>query len=131
MWTVKQRFVLASMLLALAVYLAIRAILHRSYISNPPPLDPPLASQMADRIDPNTATWQAWATLPNIGERRAREIVDYREQFVRTHGGRAAFQRPEDLLPIRGIGVATLDNLKPYLLFPQTQPATSGSERVD
>jgi hypothetical protein len=34
------------------------------------------------------------------------------------------FKEPADLAHIRGIGPATVENLKPYLVFPTDSPAT-------
>ena len=48
-------------------------------------------------VDINTASWPEFANLPGVGEKLAREIVNYRTQI----GG---FQRTEQLLEISGIG---------------------------
>ena len=79
-----------------------------------------------DKVDPNAATWQELATLPNIGEKRAKEIVEYRRQFEQLHPGRAAFAKAEDLLPIRGLGVTLVGGLRPHLVFPSgAEPAAA------
>jgi competence protein ComEA len=125
-WTPAQRGVLIALVLGLALYAGVRYALNPMHVSNPQPLVPPRASELADRIDPNTADLDSLAALPLIGERRARDIVAYRERFVADHPSEAAFKKPDDLLRIRGIGASMVDQLKPYLLFPPaTQPATS------
>lgn len=53
-------------------------------------------------VDLNTADVQALCTLPGVGEKRARAIVDYR---VRAGG----FGRMSDLLAIPGITPAVLE----------------------
>lgn len=53
-------------------------------------------------VDLNTADVQALCTLPGVGEKRARAIVDYR---VRAGG----FARMSDLLAIPGITPAVLE----------------------
>ena len=48
------------------------------------------------RVDLNTAGPDALATLPGVGEKRARDIIAYRLQ-------RGAFQRVEDVVDVPGI----------------------------
>ncbi len=61
-----------------------------------------------ERINVNTAGYYDLMRLPGIGEKRARAILDWREE----HGG---FSAPEQLLEIRGIGEKTLEGLLPYI----------------
>lgn len=61
-----------------------------------------------ERINVNTAGYYDLMRLPGIGEKRARAILDWREE----HGG---FSAPEQLLEIRGIGEKTLEKLLPYI----------------
>ncbi len=56
------------------------------------------------RININTATESELTKLPGIGKVMAGRIVAYREE----HG---AFQKPEDLLAVKGIGKKTLKKL--------------------
>ncbi len=123
-WTAPQRAVICALLCAMLAYLAIRWWLNPMYVSDPQPRDPPRAIELADRIDPNTADTPTLAALPMIGEKRAREIVAYRERFLRDHPGKAAFTRPEDLYRIKGFGVAIVAQIQPYLLFPDHAPTT-------
>ena len=92
------------------------------YVSDPQPERSPRYGDLADRIDPNTADWQTLAALPGIGERRARDIVEYRERkrAQARDPGLVVFDAPGDLLYVRGIGAATVAGMKPYLLFPTT-----------
>ena len=127
-WTGPQRRVLLALLACLLVYLVIRLILNPAYVSDPQPLKPSRFDELADKIDPNTADWQTLAALPALGEKRARTIVEYREAFVKEHPDRLAFEEPEDLLLVRGIGNAMLATLRPYMLFPSdaaTQPTSA------
>ena len=90
----------------------------RSRATLPGPSSSPIASI---RTPP---TWQTMAALPMIGEKRARLIVEYREQFQALHPGQRAFNSAQDLLRIRGIGPAMMSQLQPYLLFPGPSATT-------
>jgi competence ComEA-like helix-hairpin-helix protein len=126
-WTRPQRGVLIALVLLFAAILLVRLACNRMYVSNPPPARADRYDELADRIDPNTATWRELAVLPAIGEKRAKEIVAYREQFVVRQPTRLAFAEPDDLLKVKGVGAAMVETLRPFLLFPTTRPATMGS----
>jgi competence protein ComEA len=64
-------------------------------------------ARATQKVDLNAATMAELMTLPNIGQKRAEEIVRYRL----THG----FKRPADLLRIKGIGRRTYFKLKPLV----------------
>jgi len=123
-WAPGQRRILIGLILLLAGYVAIRFWLNPAYVSDPQPLVPSRASELADRLDPNTATVDELAALPMIGERRARDIIVYRDKFTSQHPGKIAFEESTDLLAIRGIGNAILQQIRPFLIFPKERPAT-------
>src|SRR5690348_10026498 len=124
-WTASQRSVLIGLLLVLATYISIRYVFNRHYVSDPQPSVPARMNELADRIDPNTADVATLAALPTIGEKRAKDIVAYREKYVRDGRKGLPYERLEDLLKIQGIGAATIAQLKPYLLFPQSDRPTT------
>jgi competence protein ComEA len=62
-------------------------------------------AQAGGRVSLNSATLEQLDTLPGVGPVTAQAILDYRT----SHGG---FQRVEDLLDVKGIGAATLADLK-------------------
>jgi DNA uptake protein ComE-like DNA-binding protein len=124
-WTASHRGVLIGLLSCVLVYTVVRLILNPVYVSNPQPQIPARASELEDRIDPNSADWQTLAALPNIGQKRAEDIVAYREKYQMDHDGKLPFNRPEDLLPIRGIGTAMMTQLEPYLRFPSLNGSTT------
>ena len=121
-WTRRQRTVLASIVLILCGVFFVQALRHPTHIDDPPAPAGDLAANLATRIDPNTADWPAWAGLPLIGEKRAKEIVAFRGQWLIDHPDEAPFQKPEDLMRVKGIGKATVETLKPYLIFPPAEP---------
>ena len=124
-WTPPQRGVILLILAGLLVYGSIRLFLNRAYVPNPQPITPSHASELADKIDPNTADAPTLSVLPLIGDKRAADIVAYRERYTREHPGEVAFKSVEDLLKIRGIGVATIEQLRPYLIFPKPNQAAT------
>lgn len=124
-WTRRQRAVLACVVLILSGYFFVQALRQPTRVDDPPAPTGDLAGALATRIDPNTADWPAWAGLPLIGEKRAREIVAFREQWLVDHPDDTPFAKPEDLMRVKGIGKATVETLKPYLIFPATQPTES------
>ncbi len=58
-------------------------------------------------VDINTADLEALMTLPGIGEKRARAILDYRAE----HG---PFRYVEDLIRVEGIGEGLLEGILEY-----------------
>ena len=122
LWSRSYRSALAGMVLVFCVVLAVQAVRHRQYISDPPP--PTRLNALADRLDPNIASWQELNVLPQLGQKRAKAIIAYREQFRANGRGQIAFHKAEDLLRIKGIGVAMMETLRPYLMFPASLPAT-------
>jgi DNA uptake protein ComE-like DNA-binding protein len=78
------------------------------------------------RLDPNTAPLEELATLPQLGEKRAREIVAYREIFSADHPGHRAFTQPKDLLKVKGIAYSMMQTLEPFLTF--TDPSKASTQ---
>lgn len=124
MWTPSQRGVLIAFVLILSLVLSIRFALNRRYVSDPQPVRPDRFDELADKLDPNVATWQELAVLPQLGEKRAKEIVSYRDQFRADKRGDTPFHKAEDLLVVKGIGVAMLNTIRPHLTFPTSQATT-------
>ena len=73
---------------------------------------------LADKINPNYANWASLARLPGIGPKRARTIIAWREQHrLQNKNDGAVFLRAEDLAQVKGIGLATVQKISPYLIF--------------
>lgn len=116
-WTQRQRRVLGVGLLALLAGYGIWWAGHRQFIPLRGRGDSQQMEHLADRLDPNVASREDLAALPVLGLSRAGKIVEYREEYLRGHPGAVAFAREEDLLRVEGIGVATVEALRPYLVF--------------
>ena len=65
------------------------------------------------KIDPNTADWQELALLPGIGEKKAKEIVLYRE-------ANGPFKDAGALSEVAGIGEKTVAEMAPFITFEGT-----------
>jgi competence protein ComEA len=69
---------------------------------------PRVGAEVDHRIDINTASAAELATLPGIGDSKAKAIVDYREADP--------FRTVEDLKKVKGIGDKTFESLRPNLM---------------
>jgi competence protein ComEA len=67
------------------------------------------SSNFAYPLNINTATIEAFESLPGIGPTKAEDIVAYRDRF-------GSFSSIDDLLNVDGIGPATLDSIRDYLV---------------
>lgn len=123
-WTPRQRRAMAAVLAVVLAVLAWRVARDPAFVGDPQPERPARFDELADRLDPNTATWQELVAIPTLGEKRARAIVDHREDWAKRHPGEPAFTSPVDLVVVKGIGAGTVEAMEPYLMFP---PAAAGS----
>jgi hypothetical protein len=124
LWSSQQRGVLIAFVFILIAVLGVRRYRNPQHITEPQPEKGARFDELADKVDPNQADWQTLAALPQLGEKRAKAIVDFREDYRAKHSGAIAFKEPLDLTQIRGIGTTTVETLQPYLMFPATQPTT-------
>jgi competence protein ComEA len=113
-----QKRVLTVLLFLLIAAGFIRLAYNPIYIADPQPAQGDLASQLATRLDPNTATAAELSALPGLGEKRAIAIVAQREKVLRREPTTVPFKSLNDLLPVNGIGAAMIENLRPFLAFP-------------
>jgi hypothetical protein len=134
-WTASQRRVVLGIVVALLAYLTFQLWRSPIDVDDPQPPHGARYAELQDRIDPNVADSATLAALPSLGEKRAKEIVAYRESFAKLTPGKPAFTNARDLLRVRGIGTSIVTNLEPYLIFPQqtsaaTHPITTSDERA-
>ncbi len=117
MWTARQRTALIGLL---AIMLAILAA---GWWRNPTTIpadfegDGALVTDSAGRIDPNVASASELAALPTIGPGRAAAIIEYRRAWRASRGDSPAFSSADDLANVKGIGPATVEQLRPWLVF--------------
>ncbi len=67
------------------------------------------SQESQEPVDVNTATEKVLEKIPGIGPAMAQRIIAWRKE----HG---PFERVEDLLNVRGIGVKTLEKLRPFVV---------------
>jgi len=72
------------------------------------PRGTPAPDWASQPINVNTADEDLLCALPGIGPEIAARIVRYREE-------NGPFQRPDDLIQVKGIGEKTVDNLRDYV----------------
>ncbi len=128
MWTSKQRIALSLVITGILILLIFRYYQNPIYFSDP---QPPRDLNLLDKLDPNTASHSDLSALPNIGPAMARRIIEDREQFQKQTPNQLPYRQLQDLDRIKGIGPATLENLKPYLMFPppSSTPDTAPSRQ--
>ena len=82
----------------------------------PSPASAAKAGATGDVVNLNTATATQIATLPGIGEKAARLIIEYRDK----NGG---FKKIEELMNVKGIGEKSFLKLKPLVTVDDARPA--------
>lgn len=73
--------------------------------------------EIENRINPNNASVESLIRLPGIGPVRAAAIVQYRQKFMSENPGESAFESPDDLQKIKGIGPKTAETIAEWLKF--------------
>lgn len=76
--------------------------------------------QCSGQINLNTATAAQLDQLPGVGEKAAIKIIEFRKK--------TPFQRPEEIVKVKGFGKKKFEKLKPYLAV--SGPTTLKTQRV-
>lgn len=76
--------------------------------------------ELSGVINLNTATSSQLDQLPGVGEKAAKKIIDYRKK--------TPFQRPEEIVKVKGFGKKKFQKMKPYLTV--SGPTTLKAKRV-
>lgn len=129
-WTLPQRRALIVLLSILFLVLIVQLAFNRSFVPAHP-TNGARAAELATRLDPNTADWQALAAIPNLGEKRAKDIVAHRDRVRAAKPGVVVFKTVYDLRVIRGIGPATVEKLREFMIFPGENPASLPAPNVE
>jgi len=92
----------------------------RLYVGQPLKTDFANQQLLADKVNPNEASWASLGRLPGIGPVRAQAIVNYREEYHRQNSSTSpAFKTAGDLEKVKGIGQVTAGRIEKYLIFEQ------------
>src|SRR5690242_19997745 len=101
LWNIQHRRALIALIAVLCAVLGVRLAFNRTYIPDPQTSAGPTAAELATQLDPNTATWEELAAIPTLGEKRARAIVEYREEMIAQKPGTVVYSTPADLTHIK------------------------------
>ncbi len=118
-WTRRQR---AGLGVLLALFLG---VLTYQYVRWPARLDDPVvvvdgqSVSLPAQINPNAASQQELARIPHIGDALAGKIIAYRDARVSTAAGGVVFRQLSDLDAVPGIGKKVLEQISPFLDFPE------------
>jgi comEA protein len=85
-----------------AIVVSFAPVLWAEEAEEPQPAQPAQEEQMAEKVNINTATAEELAQLKNVGSAYAARIVEYRQE----HG---LFEKPEDIMKVKGIGEKTFE----------------------
>lgn len=119
-FTIRQRRGVIVFCAILIVLTAIGLLKNRSFVDDPIPNQAERYLELQDRIDPNTADAPLLAALPALGERRALDIVEFRERIQQGDPNRLVYRTLDDLMQVKGLGIAITRQLQPFLRFPES-----------
>ena len=103
-FTAGQRRAIVLVISIFIVCIAVTLIRNPTHVDDPMPAESPRHGELLDRIDPNTADVATLSALPQLGARRAGDIVAYRERQRGTDPGRIVFTKLDDLLRVSDAG---------------------------
>jgi competence ComEA-like helix-hairpin-helix protein len=114
----RRDIVLWVLLIVLAGSLFYCAIENRYKVNSGLEINDREVNALADKVNPNTASWASLARLPGIGPGKAKAIIKYRNVWKKNEpADKIAFGESNDLCRIKGIGQKTVEQIKDYLVF--------------
>lgn len=101
--------------------LAVLVVAKRGGFLSTPAAEYATENRLVAPIDINTATWPEFATLPGIGEKRAKAIIALRER-------KKGFRSVDELAEVAGIGENAMKQIRPLVTVgpPPAAPETTG-----
>jgi competence ComEA-like helix-hairpin-helix protein len=117
-WTRRQRVGLGILLSVLLAALAVQFVRRPSLINDTQVIINGKPVTLPQRIDPNAASLEDLARIPHVGESMAGKIVQWREARRASAVEGIVFHRAEDLDGVPGIGKKLVEQLRPFLTFP-------------
>jgi competence protein ComEA len=108
-WTSRDRWFLAVLTLVILALLGIQFARLAGWGLRPLEIVRPEDRKYEFQIDVNKANWVEWMQLEGIGEVTARKIVADR-------AANGPFKSVEDVQRVKGIGPATLEKIRPWLV---------------
>ncbi len=108
-WTARDRWFFAVLAVVILLLLAIQFSRLAGWGLRPLEVVRPESRKYEFQLDVNSASWVEWMQLEGIGEATARKIVADREQ-------NGPFKSVEDVARVKGIGPATLEKMRPWLV---------------
>ncbi len=120
-WPAPIYWVCYGVLGVILVYVLVLGWLRPVFLDDPIQVIPGAAERIELRLDPNVAGWAELTQLPRIGPALAKRIVAYRQDqlAIGPPTAQTVFACPEDLAAVPGIGPKTVEQLRPYLMFPE------------
>jgi competence ComEA-like helix-hairpin-helix protein len=109
-WTRRNLAALIALCLLAAAFLGSRGLRRGVELGEPIAVLPQRVRMGTERINPNTATVASFRRLPGIGAKTAEKIVAYRRR-----NPDLPFRTPADLTNVKGIGVKTVQRIRPFL----------------
>jgi len=102
-------FALASTIVAVGLAASLPATALVGEVTGPAAVLQSQSETRQEPVDINAATAEELQKIPGIGEALARRIIEFREEHGR-------FEKVDDLLNVRGIGVASLEKLRRFVV---------------
>jgi len=78
---------------------------------------PQKTDELKCTINPNNTSWASLARLPGFGPQKAKNLIEYRQQYKAANNQKEPFSCADDLQMVKGIGPKTVDKIRKYITF--------------